>query len=89
MTLAVTVVGIIPIDHDEAMALAESEFARALDLHRTLGHKERHQQTVCEFVVDGKGKLYAADSGNHQVDRHVVIEVANPPAARTTVGSGE
>jgi hypothetical protein len=76
MTLAVTDVGIIPIDHDEAMALAESEFARALYLLRALGHKGWHQQTVCEFVVDGQCNLYVADSGNHQVDRHVVIEVA-------------
>jgi DNA-binding beta-propeller fold protein YncE len=32
-------------------------------------------------VVDGQGNLYVADSGNNRVERRVVIEVANPPAA--------
>jgi tripartite motif-containing protein 71 len=32
-------------------------------------------------VVDGQGNLYVADSGNDRVERRVVIEVANPPAA--------
>jgi uncharacterized protein (TIGR03083 family) len=50
MTLAVTDVATIPrIDHDEAMVLAETEFARALGLLRTLGPEEWHTQTVCEF----------------------------------------
>jgi tripartite motif-containing protein 71 len=40
-------------------------------------------------VVDGQGNLYVADSGNKRVERRVVIEVANPPAAGTTNGSGE
>jgi DNA-binding beta-propeller fold protein YncE len=32
-------------------------------------------------VVDGQGNLYVADSGNDRVERRVVIEVENPPAA--------
>jgi sugar lactone lactonase YvrE len=32
-------------------------------------------------VVDGQGNLYVADTGNNRVERRVVIEVANPPAA--------
>jgi tripartite motif-containing protein 71 len=40
-------------------------------------------------VVDGLGNLYVADSGNNRVERRVVIEVANPPAAGTTDGGGE
>jgi len=32
-------------------------------------------------VVDGQGNLYIADSGNNRVERRIVIEVANPPAA--------
>ena len=32
-------------------------------------------------VVDGQGNLYVADSGNDRVERRVVIEVVNPPAA--------
>jgi DNA-binding beta-propeller fold protein YncE len=32
-------------------------------------------------VVDGQGNLYVADTGNNRVQRRVVIEVANPPAA--------
>jgi DNA-binding beta-propeller fold protein YncE len=32
-------------------------------------------------VVDGQGNLYVADSGNDRVERRVVTEVANPPAA--------
>jgi DNA-binding beta-propeller fold protein YncE len=35
-------------------------------------------------TVDGQGNLYVADSGNDRVERRVVIEVANPPAAGTT-----
>ena len=35
-------------------------------------------------VVDGQGNLYFADSGNNRVERRVVIEVANPPAAGMT-----
>jgi sugar lactone lactonase YvrE len=34
-------------------------------------------------TVDGQGNLYVADSGNNRVERRVVIEVANPPAAGT------
>ena len=34
-------------------------------------------------AVDGQGNLYVADSGNNRVERRVVIEVANPPAAGT------
>jgi sugar lactone lactonase YvrE len=34
-------------------------------------------------TVDGQGNLYVADSGNSRVERRVVIEVANPPAAGT------
>jgi tripartite motif-containing protein 71 len=33
------------------------------------------------IVVDGQGNLYVADSGNARVERRVVVEVANPPAA--------
>jgi DNA-binding beta-propeller fold protein YncE len=33
------------------------------------------------IVVDGQGNLYVADTGNDRVERRVVIEVANPPAA--------
>ncbi|MGI9146297.1 MAG: NHL repeat-containing protein [Chloroflexota bacterium] len=40
-------------------------------------------------VVDGQGNLYVADSGNNRVERRVVIEVANPPAAGTTDGTGD
>ena len=40
---------IAAIDHGEAMVLAETEFARSLDLLRTLGPEEWHQQTVCEL----------------------------------------
>jgi DNA-binding beta-propeller fold protein YncE len=32
-------------------------------------------------TVDGQGNLYVADSGNDRVERRIVIEVANPPAA--------
>jgi DNA-binding beta-propeller fold protein YncE len=39
-------------------------------------------------AVDGQGNLYVADSGNHRVERRVMIEVANPPAA-TTNADGE
>jgi tripartite motif-containing protein 71 len=34
-------------------------------------------------AVDGQGNLYVADSGNNRVERRVVVEVANPPAATT------
>jgi sugar lactone lactonase YvrE len=34
-------------------------------------------------VVDGQGNLFVADSGNDRVERRMVIEVANPPAAAT------
>jgi tripartite motif-containing protein 71 len=34
-------------------------------------------------VVDGQGNLFVADSGNDRVERRIVIEVANPPAAGT------
>jgi sugar lactone lactonase YvrE len=40
-------------------------------------------------VVDGQGNLYVADSGNSRVERRVVIEVANPPAAGTTDDGGD
>jgi tripartite motif-containing protein 71 len=40
-------------------------------------------------VVDGQGNLYVADSGNSRVERRVVIEVANPPAAGTTDTGGD
>ena len=33
------------------------------------------------IVVDAQGNLYVADTGNDRVERRVVIEVANPPAA--------
>jgi tripartite motif-containing protein 71 len=32
-------------------------------------------------VVDGQGNLWVADSGNNRVERRIVIEVPNPPAA--------
>src|SRR5207253_10687776 len=35
--------------HSEAMVLAEAEFARSLDLLRTLVAADWHQQTVCEL----------------------------------------
>jgi len=48
--LGVTDVATIPrIDHAEAMVLAETEFARALDLLRTLDPDAWHTQTVCDL----------------------------------------
>src|SRR5438105_2256799 len=50
VTQAMTDVDTIPgIDHDEAMLLAQTEFARTLDLLRMLGPDEWHKATVCEL----------------------------------------
>ena len=52
MTTTLTVADVATvaaIDHGEAMVLAETEFARSLDLLRTLGPEEWHRQTVCEL----------------------------------------
>jgi sugar lactone lactonase YvrE len=40
-------------------------------------------------TVDGQGNLYVADSGNDRVERRVVIEVVNPPAAGSDASGGE
>jgi uncharacterized protein (TIGR03083 family) len=49
MTTTLTDVGTIPkIDHDEAMVLAETEFARTLDLVRQLDAEDWQRATVCE-----------------------------------------
>jgi tripartite motif-containing protein 71 len=40
-------------------------------------------------TVDGQGNLYVADSGNNRVERRIVIEVANPPAAAAPVSGGD
>jgi uncharacterized protein (TIGR03083 family) len=48
LTLTATDVAAIPrLNHDEAMQLAETEFARALDLLRQLGPEDWHKETVC------------------------------------------
>jgi uncharacterized protein (TIGR03083 family) len=48
MTTTTTDVADIPeLDHDEAMVLAETEFARTLDLVRQLGPEEWQRPTVC------------------------------------------
>jgi uncharacterized protein (TIGR03083 family) len=49
MTTTTTDVATMPtIDHDQAMVLAEAEFARTLDLVRQLDTQEWRRPTVCE-----------------------------------------
>jgi len=52
MTMTTTmaeVSGIPKIDHDEAMVLAETEFARTVELLRQLRSEEWQRRTVCEL----------------------------------------
>ncbi|HEY6399093.1 MAG TPA: maleylpyruvate isomerase family mycothiol-dependent enzyme [Solirubrobacteraceae bacterium] len=50
MTLTATQAGAIPrIGHDEAMVLAETEFARMVELLRQLRSEEWQRRTVCEL----------------------------------------
>jgi uncharacterized protein (TIGR03083 family) len=48
-TVVLDVAAVPPLGHDEAMGLAEKEFARTLDLLRALGAEEWQRQTVCEL----------------------------------------